>query len=474
MAVRRPPNRCLRLWLVLLVVATLLTTWVVKEIAYNGSREISGPVNTIVQLTSKYASVLVPSRPVFNASDVYSRIDRVVNGCGDSEQLKPRGRGVVTEILPVISKDCQLLRAGDMNETTRVVADLQAWQNSETIEQWRLKLSNCSRVLEDFSNNFYVSQEELDFPIAFTFIVYTNAPQVMRLLKAIYRPHNVYCIHPDAKQPAEFIDTFKSISKCLGNIFLASKLEEVYYHDGSSIIRAQLNCMENLLQLSMERWRYVINVCGTELPLKTNRQIVQTLKKMNRVSGLSGTEKISETTRLHRFTYITVYDKYRDILIRSNELLGPPPHNITLYKSQSNIAASRDFANFTLNSQIAVDFREFLSKAKTAEEHFYASLYFYPGAPGGYNESVEIPIIERVMWMYGKELSLCHGDVIHGVCIVTVGDLPEVYRLGVGPASPVNFFFNKYSMERDHLVMDCLEEELLRRNFIEYNSDCQP
>lgn len=33
-------------------------------------------------------------------------------------------------------------------------------------------------------------------------------------------------------------------------------------------------------------------------------------------------------------------------------------------------------------------------------------------------------------------------------------------------------FHNKYFMERDHTVMDCIEEELISRNKLEYERDC--
>ena len=33
-------------------------------------------------------------------------------------------------------------------------------------------------------------------------------------------------------------------------------------------------------------------------------------------------------------------------------------------------------------------------------------------------------------------------------------------------------FHNKYFMEKDHIVMDCMEEELVIRNRLEYEKDC--
>ncbi len=39
-----------------------------------------------------------------------------------------------------------------------------------------------------------VSEFELNFPIAFSILTYNQAEQFERLLRAIYRPHNIYCV----------------------------------------------------------------------------------------------------------------------------------------------------------------------------------------------------------------------------------------------------------------------------------------
>ena len=190
---------------------------------------------------------------------------------------------VITQLEPPVEKNCGLLQSGNRNEISRVKNALKSWSNSESEQQWIQRMDNCSNVIEEFSNNFYISQEEINFPLAYIFIVYTNARQVVRLLKAIYRPHNVYCIHPDARQGEEFARVFRQISKCLDNVFVASKLEKVFYTH-RSILDAQLSCMKDLTEYDQSRWRYVINLVGRELPLQTNRHIVKLLKQASNVS----------------------------------------------------------------------------------------------------------------------------------------------------------------------------------------------
>ena len=112
--------------------------------------------------------------------------------------------------------------------------------------------------------------------------------QVLRLLKVIYRPHNLYCIHPDSKAPST-VSSFQAISNCLDNVFVASKLEKVYYLH-HTILDAHLNCLQDLMRYNPSRWRYTINLCGRELPLKTNRKIVQSLVALNGSSAVDSFE----------------------------------------------------------------------------------------------------------------------------------------------------------------------------------------
>lgn len=60
------------------------------------------------------------------------------------------------------------------------------------------------------------------------------------------RPHNVYCIHIDAKSSIIFQSAIKSITQCFQNVFIATKLEKIVYA-GFERLKADLNCMEDLI-----------------------------------------------------------------------------------------------------------------------------------------------------------------------------------------------------------------------------------
>ena len=62
--------------------------------------------------------------------------------------------------------------------------------------------------------------------------------------------------------------------------------------------------------------------------------------------------------------------------------------------------------------------------------------------------------------------------MVHEICIVGSADLHQVkYEVDIDDVQGP-FFHNKYFMEWDHTVMDCLEEQLVIRNKREYTKEC--
>ena len=386
--------------------------------------------------------------------------------------VKSWKNGIVTLLQPRIKANCTALRTGDEKELRTVKKRIQTWVNAESDKEFLKTLRNCSHIVKEYSRNFYISPEEENFPLAYILVVYTNVRQVLRLLKVIYRPHNLYCIHPDAKRPA-VVRSFQTVSHCLRNVFVASKLERVYYAH-HTIMDAQLNCMQDLMGYNPSRWRYIINLCGRELPLKTNREIVRSLMKLNSYSAIDSFE-VPEANK-HRL--VNKFVLSAGVVKRTRKKLGPVPYGIRFYKSMTYIAVSRPFVSFLLTSKISIALRKYLKDAKVPEEHFYSSLYELPGVPGGRppKKGTAMPIVDAYAWMNSNDAKLhpqelCKGRIVHSICILSSGDLPMAYSKGVNARRPT-FFFNKYFMEWDHVVMDCMEQRLVEQNMLEYKQDC--
>ena len=71
---------------------------------------------------------------------------------------------------------------------------------------------NCSSFKTDkgYTKN-PVSQEELEFPLAFSILFHKNLEHVEYLLRTIYRQQNLYCLHLDADAPQVQLITFNII-----------------------------------------------------------------------------------------------------------------------------------------------------------------------------------------------------------------------------------------------------------------------
>ena len=98
---------------------------------------------------------------------------------------------------------------------------------------------------------------------------------------------SLMCI-ADGKSDTEYVHKFRYLSKCSDNVIMPHDLIEVYWGH-HSIMDAQMACMTELSRSEVSskyKWKYAINVCGTELPLRTNREIVQALKLLYQ-QGLS-------------------------------------------------------------------------------------------------------------------------------------------------------------------------------------------
>ena len=112
----------------------------------------------------------------------------------------------------------------------------------------------------------------------------------------------------------------------------------------------------------------------------------------------------------------------------------------------------------------------------------YSAFVLCAGVPGGYNSSVKslIPVVATSVWITQPAQKrephryCSSGYIVHGICIMTNADLFRVRNdLKVNVSSlrgPI--FYNKYFMERDHTVMDCVEEQLIIRNKLEHKKEC--
>lgn len=337
---------------------------------------------------------------------------------------------------------CPLLLSGNKQEM--LVA--QSFKRTTRIPSFYYSYlaKNCS--LFKSRRNYMTSSltlEEEQFPIAYSMVVYKDVEQVERLLRSIYRPQNIYCVHLDNKSEPEFRETLTEITNCFQNVFVSKESLDVRWGT-MSVLEADLICMHELWKY--KSWKYFINLTGQEFPLKTNAEIVRILKNLN------GKNNIRKSV-LNRWA--TRWEK-----------AGKAPAGIIPVKGDLQIAVNREFVDYVLHNKTAKKFLKWCSKTKVPDETFFVSLHYnkHLNIGGSYTDdqgnSTDPPYITRFKTWEGTAKP-CHGKYVRRVCVYGVGDLPLLINRK-------ELFVNKLHLDFEPLALDCLEETLYNVTRNEY------
>ena len=256
---------------------------------------------------------------------------------------------------------------------------------TQDCDKFKSKLGYRTAPLDD---------EDVNFPIAFNLLVHENVAQFERLLRAIYRPQNSYCIHIDTKSSKKFFLAMKKIVGCFNNVFIASKLESVVYA-GYSRLQADINCMKDQLK-SPIKWRYLLNTATNAYPLKTNAEIVKILKIYNGANDIRATifgrQPIIKQRWAFEWIEKKMNSKYK--VVKTGRSLPPPPHNLKIAKGSAYGIFSRNFIDYLINDKVAQDYLEWCRSTYSPDEHYWNTLhhtYFNPhiNPPGSYSGKSE-------------------------------------------------------------------------------------
>ncbi|XP_069107305.1 N-acetyllactosaminide beta-1,6-N-acetylglucosaminyl-transferase-like [Argopecten irradians] len=306
---------------------------------------------------------------------------------------------------------------------------------------------NCDtfKHVRGYMGEEVLSDTERNFPIAFSILLYKDVEQAERLLRAIYRPNNIYCIHVDRSASPMVHQAVRSIAKCFHNVFISSKLEDVVYSSVSRL-QADLNCMADLLK-SKVPWKYFINTPSQHFPLKTNSELVKILTIYN---GSNDIEGITHPDRMYRSRIKYKYVVRNGTIVCTGEEKARPPHNITIVKGSAYGVFSRQFVNFTLHNPLSKDLLAYLSDIYSPDEYYWSTLNHDKviNAPGGYRG---VPDKKRFLAVYANWGWGCYGQYVRGICVYGLGDLSEL----VGRRE---LFANKFYYDFQPLALTCMEE----------------
>ncbi|XP_063396246.1 beta-1,3-galactosyl-O-glycosyl-glycoprotein beta-1,6-N-acetylglucosaminyltransferase-like [Mytilus trossulus] len=316
-------------------------------------------------------------------------------------------------------------------------------------------VENCNalKIAHNYvTDNKTIFKEELEFPLAFAIKMHTSPEQAEQLLRNIYRPHNVYCIYVDKKSKEETFNLIQKVGNCFDNIFIVENRIEVVY-SSINLVEAEVECMR-IVSKSKKNWKYYINLTGQEFPLKTNLEIVKILQRLNGANDIESYE----------YPFIMQQRYTKEHVIKGNSIHKTKnlKHSFIkrfqMSKGSAYGAFSKPFVDFILTDNIARMFLKWLNGTYAPEESAWATLNTLPWTPGGFHKKAKNPtasfLSRAVIWSWDK--SRCRGHYIRGICVYESGDLPWL-------AHREELFANKFDINRDHVVLDCLEEVLRNR-----------
>ncbi|KAM8891681.1 beta-1,3-galactosyl-O-glycosyl-glycoprotein beta-1,6-N-acetylglucosaminyltransferase 3 [Spinachia spinachia] len=304
-----------------------------------------------------------------------------------------------------------------------------------------------------------LTEEENNFPIAYSMVIHEKIEMFERLLRAVYSPQNVYCVHVDRKSPKEFQKAVEAILSCFPNVFLASRLESVVYASWSRV-QADLNCMKDLLK-SRIQWKYLLNTCGTDFPIKSNAEMVQALKALN---GRNSME--SEVTNDYKKGRWLYHYNVTHTVVKTNVKKSPPPISSPMFMGNAYFVVSRAFVEHVMRNTEVQHLLEWERDTYSPDEHLWATLQRMPSVPGSvpvnikYDMSDLQALARAVKWSFlegdmkrGAPYPPCMGAHRRAICVYGAGDLP--WLMG-----QYHLLANKFDPDVDNIAIRCIEAVL--------------
>lgn len=260
---------------------------------------------------------------------------------------------------------------------------------------------NCERfrVERGYARKSLLEAGEEDFPIAFNIIAHGNVEQVERLIYALYRPRNRFCVHFDLKSTNGSQEALEAIGRCLPNVFSASKRIAVYWGSFTRL-EADIQCMQDHAATGKD-WRYLANTAGQAFPLRSVKEMVAILKLYNGSNDLEGI--YGGRVIRHRFEYKFVVRDGIIAMKEPNERHPDPPHEIDIVRGSAYGLFSRAFVEFVLTDRRAKDFLEWSRDTFSPDELYFSTLHHvysnpHLRTPGGYSgdrhdkHSIDVPM----------------------------------------------------------------------------------
>nr|CAB3248564.1 beta-1,3-galactosyl-O-glycosyl-glycoprotein beta-1,6-N-acetylglucosaminyltransferase 3-like [Phallusia mammillata] len=316
-----------------------------------------------------------------------------------------------------------------------------------------------------------LTPEEKAYPIAYVITIHKQVAMFERLLRAIYQPQNLYCIHVDKKSPATFLSAVEKISNCFENVFVASNLTDVHYTHFSRV-QADINCLQDLAaKRNIVRWKYVINLCGLDYPLKTNLEMVRSLKNLHGYNNLETFTTPAHKKQRYLFRYVlpTDNDVNYSVMRKTDISKSQSPLDTPMFAGSAYFIFKYKAVECILTDPVIKTFLKWNEDTYSPDEHIWGTLQrWYPNLPGSFPPHIkydlnELQSITRLVKWGGMDTEVypkCAGTYVRGVCVYGVGDLSWLLRQH-------HLFANKFNFDIDPFAVECLDRWLRNRTIVQ-------
>jgi hypothetical protein len=270
--------------------------------------------------------------------------------------------------------------------------------------------------------------------LAYVITAHKSPNQLLRLLRAIYRPGNTYVLHVDAKADAPVHTAARQFNEAHANCSLI-RSESIIW--GSwRLARAQIRGMKEALRLS-DDWSYCLNLTAQDYPLKTQEQIVQQL-----AAGPAGANYLevldfataSENPR-KRLEYFWV--PWRG---KMKKLLRRRPPKFKVYWGSNYFTFTRAACEHLVSSDTSRRMQRYFRFALCADELIFQNALMH--GPAALRDSIVSKTFRKLTWEGGS-----HPKTFTG------GDFDEL-------VSSDAWFARKFDEAVDATILDRLDEHV--------------
>ena len=166
----------------------------------------------------------------------------------------------------------------------------------------------------------------------------------------------------------------RAIVKCFNNVFIASKLERVVYA-GYTRLQADINCMRDQLNSPIQ-WKYLLNIAGSEMPAKTNLEMVTILKIYNGANDIEGLYGDRVIRKRFEYKWIENTETKSDYKMIKTDIKHPgAPYQLDILRGNACGVFSRAFMEWVFMNEVPKALLRWSNDTQSPDEQYWATLH---------------------------------------------------------------------------------------------------